>query len=122
VPKAVQSALEKARKNHSELALILQLRGSGAKPVPSPETTERLAQALTDRATAQSGHRANRMNVFRELGSFVVLGKADFLAHLVAQPEVASVKLNESHPSSVEPIRPVRTGPPSEDGWVDIDS
>jgi hypothetical protein len=78
----------------------------------SPERTEELAREILQRVEAKVGSGANRVNVFRNLGTFTISAKPAFLRELLAEPEVASAMANRQHaeayiqPHDVEPVTP----------------
>ena len=79
--------------------------------VPSPERTEELTRHLLERVKARIGKAAEDVNVFRNMGSFVVSAHPDFLRELIAQPEVASAMANQQ-PQAEEPDKPTSHAKP----------
>ena len=63
--------------------------------VPSPERTKELTRQLLERVKARIGKGAEDVNVFHNMGSFVVSAHPDFLRELIAQPEIASAMANQ---------------------------
>ena len=70
--------------------------------VPSPERTKELTRQLLERVKARIGRAAADVNVFHNMGSFVVSAHPDFLRELIAQPEIASAMANQQ-PQAEEP-------------------
>ncbi|HYV06730.1 MAG TPA: hypothetical protein VFB82_19200 [Blastocatellia bacterium] len=63
--------------------------------VPSPERTEALTRQLLERVKARIGKAAEDVNIFRNMGSFVVSAHPEFLREMIAQPEIASAMANQ---------------------------
>ena len=63
--------------------------------VLSPERTEELTRHLLERVKASIGKAAEDVNVFHNMGSFVVSAHPAFLRELIAQPEIASAMANQ---------------------------
>jgi len=63
--------------------------------VPSPERTKELTRQLLERVKASIGKGVEDVNVFHNMGSFVVSAHPDFLRELIAQPEIASAMANQ---------------------------
>jgi hypothetical protein len=83
-----------------------------------PERTEALAQEVLQRVKARVGSDANRVNVFRNLGTFTISAKPAFIRELLAQPEIASALANRQQGEAYIPphdIAPVKPG--SSRGW-----
>jgi glyoxylase-like metal-dependent hydrolase (beta-lactamase superfamily II) len=60
--------------------------------------TEALARELVDRVRKSTGHTVHDVNVFRNLGRFVVSADATFIRELVAQPEITAALANRRPP------------------------
>lgn len=101
-------------------AVVVRVKGDGEHTVPSPEAMKQLATDLVDRVAGLAGQGASRLNVLEHLGSFVVRAAPAFLLKMLDQPEVAGAMLQGQGESPVEPIRPVRIGPATESGWVEL--
>ena len=65
-----------------------------AQPGVPPDQAEPLTYEVLDRVREQTGLGARDVNVFRNLGSFVVSAEGPFLKALLAQPEIASATAN----------------------------
>jgi len=75
-------------------------------PVNSPEKTTELANEVLSRVKRRTGIEPVRVNVFRNLGSFVVAAKPSFLTELMAEPEIASAMANRQPTHAfIPPIR-----------------
>ena len=85
---------------------VVKLKPAGTQIVSPPERTEKLTKRLLDRTSKKSGHKPERYNVFRNLGSFVVAAKPGFIRELISQPEVSAVIANQQVGSAM--IAPVK--------------
>jgi hypothetical protein len=74
--------------------------------VPSPERTEALAHELVERIQERLGIQPHDINIFRNLGYFIVAAPIPFIRALIAQPEVAAAMANRSDEDVL--IRPVK--------------
>jgi hypothetical protein len=63
-----------------------------------------LTEDLLARVKEQTGAEARDYNVFRNLGSFVVVAPARFIEGLLEQPEVESAMANRQPEAIVEPL------------------
>lgn len=75
----------------------------------SPERVEKITHDVLERVEQTQGTHPQRVNVFRNLGSFVVSAPKGFVQELLRQPEVASAMANRQQESSV--IAPRNTRP-----------
>ena len=85
---------------------VVKLKPSGTQIVPAPERMEKLTKRVLDRTSKNSGHKPERYNVFRNLGSFVVAANPGFIRELISQPEVSAVIANQQVGSAM--IAPVK--------------
>jgi len=69
------------------------------RAVPSPEQTEELIHQVLKRVESRVGKREGKLNIFRNLGSFVVLAHPTFVQELMSQPEIAAAMANR-HPDA----------------------
>lgn len=63
---------------------VIVLRSTGGRPAPDPAQTQSLARELVERVRDSTGHAAEDVHVFRNLGRFVVAADATFLRELLA--------------------------------------
>jgi hypothetical protein len=76
-----------------------------AKTVAAPEETEATAQELVDRVQKLVGEQEAALNIFRNLGTFMICAQPRFLRALMQQPEVASVTANQQPGSAkIDPV------------------
>lgn len=115
---STRQVLQEARAASQDETVVFRLKGRSGGAAPPPEETVRLAHDLIERASANHGHRPKKMNIFENLGSFVVQGDAALLLHLIDQPEVAAATLNRR--SNEKPSLPIRKGPATSKGWTDV--
>jgi hypothetical protein len=85
---------------------VVKLKPAGTQIVPAPERMEMLTKRVLDRTSKNSGHKPERYNVFRNLGSFVVAANPGFIRELISQPEVSAVIANQQVGSAM--IAPVK--------------
>lgn len=79
----------------SDVQAVFALAGSDAAGgVPTREGTRRTVEAVLDRARAASGAAPTDVNVFANLGRFVVAAPPAFLRAVAAQPEVSTATAN----------------------------
>jgi len=76
---------------------------------PSPERTEQITRQVLERVKDRVGRRENKLNVFRNLGSFVVSAHPEFLKELMSQPEISMAMANQQ--PGTETARPVKNRP-----------
>jgi hypothetical protein len=98
---------------------IFMLRPDDPKQIAAPpERTEELTKQILQRVEAQVGSGPNRVNIFRNLGTFTVSAKPAFLRELLTQPGLASAMANKQQGQAyIQPhdIAPVEPG--SNRGW-----
>lgn len=78
-----------------EAVFMLKQRGGR---VPTPERVEELAETLVRRAERQTRSAVDDVNVFRNLGSFVVRAEPRIIRVLLEQPEIGSAVANRQPP------------------------
>jgi hypothetical protein len=77
------------------LEAVFMLRSENpAEIVSEPEATTELAKNVLDRVTHRTGIEPETVNVFENLGSFVVVAQPRFIRTLTQQPEIASAVAN----------------------------
>ena len=69
---------------------------------PSAERTEELTQLVLDRVKRRTGESEERVNVFRQLGSFVVSASPSFIRQIMSEPEIAAAVANQQPGASIE--------------------
>ena len=75
--------------------------------------TEAAARAVVARAAEAVGERAERLNVFGNLGAFLVCGSPSLIDEVLAQPEVAGAIANRRPGDDllIGPARRARAAP-----------
>ena len=116
----MRRALTQARAKGQQSAVVYHLKTEGGTAALSPADTKRLARRAVNRAAARSGKTPKRMNVFENLGSFVVQADPGLLLHLLDEPEIEKATLNRPPGGGMELIRPVRKRPVKSTGWVEV--
>ena len=107
---ALITQLKAASDNADLVEAVVKLKPDvPSQIVPSADRTVEITDDLLGRAEQQSGKKASRYNVFRNLGSFVVSAAPTFIEHLAEQPEVDSVIANNQPESAL--IAPIRSKP-----------
>lgn len=74
----------------------------------SADDAERVAYEVLDRAQKQSGQKIEDVNIFKNLGNFVVSAPAPVLEAIAEQPEIAGAQSNEPSGSMLIPPKNVR--------------
>lgn len=65
-----------------------------AQDFPDPETTQAQAELLVNRVTRATGETPRFFNVFKYLGSFLIVASPSFVRTLLEQEEVAAATAN----------------------------
>src|SRR5262245_56558888 len=85
-----------------DVQVVFSLRFSPVeRKLLSPEETERLTRSVLERVEKESGSRARDVNIFRNIGQFVIQAPAVFVRKLMAQEEIASAVANRQHPGGL---------------------
>jgi hypothetical protein len=90
---------------------VFRLRVAGPA-APPPERIEAVTRELLARVAAKVGVRAQEVNVFRQLGAFVVVADASYIRQLLSEPEVASAAANVQPTGAFIPPRPRKPSVP----------
>jgi hypothetical protein len=106
---ALATALDAAAGSDTMVEAVVRLHRDAAAGPLKPEVTESRAQELLQRVHQDVGANPQVVNVFRNLGSFVVVAVPDFIRHLISQPEVESAVANRRPGSGM--IKPVSKRP-----------
>lgn len=86
--------LEQARPDGTIEAVITFRSHDPQRPAPAAAETKNLTDEILRRAEDETGDVAERVNVFKHLGSFAVKARPTFIKYLLDQPEVASAMAN----------------------------
>jgi len=65
------------------------------KKLLDPEHVEAAANQVLERAEKESGSKPKDVNIFRNLGSFVVSADASFIRQVIDDPKIASAVANK---------------------------
>ena len=77
-----------------------------AEGVRSPEETEDLTHRVLKRVTSRVGQPEKKLNIFGNIGSFVISAHPSFVKELIAQPEIATAIANrQPEPPPVNPVK-----------------
>lgn len=95
----LKQQLKSAAASHAKpVEAVLRLRPPKRRKslAPSPDATRALAEGLVKRVTEELGKDAGQVdvNVFPNLGYFVVSAPRAFVERIVAQPEIAAASSN----------------------------
>jgi hypothetical protein len=93
----LERQLDQAAADAKPVEAVFVLRSPG-RPAPDPAETETLARELVERVRQSTGRHPQDVNVFRNLGRFVVSADAAFVRELIAQPEIAAALANRRPP------------------------
>ena len=92
---------------------VLMLRQSPARIAAAAGETTEIVEKVLKRVKEKAGTGAKRLNVFQNLGMFIVEAEPTFLRELVAQPEIASAVANRQRGEAMMPSP--TTGPPTKE-------
>jgi hypothetical protein len=99
--------LEQGAATNGPVEAVFTLRcEKSAREFLSPEETVTLAQRLLKRVSEETREEPQAVNVFRNLGSFVVVAPSRFVRRLLDQAEISSAVANRQPGDSL--IRPRR--------------
>ncbi len=65
------------------------------KKLLDPEQVEETTNQVLERAEKEAGSKPNDVNIFRNLGSFVVSADASFIRQVIDDPKIASAVANK---------------------------
>jgi hypothetical protein len=94
--------LDKAGANAEPVQAVFILRRPGGS-VLAPDEVEHLTNQLLTRVQREAGSQVEDVNVFKHMGSFVVVGEPSLLRRLLEQPEIEAGIANQQ-PGSVDPL------------------
>jgi hypothetical protein len=111
-PELIAQVSAAATRSQPIVEAVIRVRPEDpAQPAASPERTEAIARQLVERVGKETGAAAERVNVFRNLGTFAVAASPEFVKTLYRQPEVASAMANRPRGGALIP--PVAKRPAS---------
>lgn len=101
--------LSEAEQSNSDVEAVVRLRPPSGNSILVPPVTKSLAEELLQRVAGSVGFNAEFVNIFRNLGSFLVVAQPAFLRELISQPEVAAAVANRQHDAFIEPVNKRRS-------------
>jgi hypothetical protein len=96
--------LSEAEQSNGHVEAVVRLRAPSGDSILIPPVTKSLAEDLLQRVAGSVGFNAEFVNIFRNLGSFLVVAQPTFLRELISQPEVAAAVANRQHDAFIEPV------------------
>lgn len=101
--------IARARAGKEDVQAVFRLRPSDpSQKFVSPEQTEGIVNQLMKRVEQETGSAPRNFNIFRNLGTFVVVASADFVSKVMEQHEVASAIANQQPTGMFIPPRDKR--------------
>lgn len=86
------------------LEAVIQLQPEAAgEVVPGPERTEEIVRSVLARVTKKLGRDPADVNVFSNLGSFIISASREYLRELLDQPEVQGALANRPGDARASP-------------------
>jgi hypothetical protein len=102
--------LDQAALTNSPVQAVIKVSPEeSSQLVASPEHTAELANQVVGRISSKLGIQAERMTLFRNLGSFSISAAPQFVRELIDQPEVAGAIASRQPSSSY--IAPINARP-----------
>lgn len=92
----LQKQLEAASAATANVEAVFYLRPPSPKALMAPDVTEAVVSTVLDRVSTAVGEPPKDFNVFRNLGSFVVVATPRFVSELLKQPEIGSALANRT--------------------------
>jgi len=90
--------------------VVIRLRNDDPeRAAPAPEVTESTTRSLITRVKSSSGLTPQKVNIFKNLGTFFIEAEPGFIKELLLQPEVADATSNQAVNSALIP--PVESRP-----------
>jgi hypothetical protein len=103
--------LAAAEERGEAVEAVVTLRPDEAADSVPVEQIDRISRDVVERVERKIGVSPERVNVFRNLGSFAVAADPRFVKELLAQPEVETAIANRRGEPVVEPL-----GRPADEG------
>jgi hypothetical protein len=86
--------LDQTASNEDMVEAVFTLRLS-TKQLLAPTRVEEVTNKVLDRVSQQIGIDAKEVNIFRNLGAFVISAPPSFIRELLSEPEIASAIANQ---------------------------
>jgi len=113
----LEVALDQAAANTEPLVVAYQLRGARGELIPRADEMDALVAKVVQDATQETNANPERQNILRNVGSFIIKGKANLHRALIARPEIKAAILSRSGEPPVRlPVR--RRGMARKEDWV----
>jgi hypothetical protein len=95
--RSLRRLLEEGESDQHLVSAVMRLKPRAAPDLAlPPQETERTARAVVERVADRMGEEPTRLNVFRNLGAFLVCATTSFVRELLSQPEVLTAVANRS--------------------------
>ncbi len=95
--------LSEAGDSEAKIAAVLHLRPPPDADVYPPERLQTKVREVLSRVAQRVGKKEEASNVFRFLGSFVVVADAPFMHELLRQPEISAAVANNQSITAISP-------------------
>lgn len=86
--------LDQTASNEDMVEAVFTLRLS-TKQLLAPTRVEEVTQKVLDRVSQNVGIDAKEVNIFRNLGAFIISAPPSFIRELLSEPEIASAIANQ---------------------------
>jgi hypothetical protein len=91
---------------------VLMLKQSPPQIAANARGATAMVEKVLKRVREKAGTAAKQVNIFQNLGMFIVEAEPSFLRELVTQPEIASAMANRQPGEAVAPPKPATKAPP----------
>jgi hypothetical protein len=96
----LEEMLDESAASRDLVEAVFQLRSPGDAPAPTPDETEAIARDVIARAQKEAGATVDALNVFRNLGSFVVRAEPALVREIINAPEISTAVANRQPESA----------------------
>ncbi|HEU4391873.1 MAG TPA: hypothetical protein VFV34_29070 [Blastocatellia bacterium] len=101
-PELVRQLDRAADVNDNVEAVFIFHPDDASDAAPSAERTEELTEQVLRRIRRRTGESEERVNVFKQLGSFVVCASPAFIRQIISEPEIAAAVANRQPGATIE--------------------
>ena len=91
----LERQIKSAAADSKTVEAVLMLRQSPTQIAANADGATAIVEQVLKRVKAKAGTSAKQVNVFQNLGMFIVEADPGFLRELLAQPEIASAAANQ---------------------------
>ncbi|HCN29512.1 MAG TPA: hypothetical protein DIT64_12330 [Verrucomicrobiales bacterium] len=81
--------------SHEPVAVVYQLRGSSGQRVPPADEMTEMVGAILGKLREMAPNLPLRHNIFKNLGSFVLLAPPEMHQQVLKEPEIRAAVLNQ---------------------------